>query len=182
MKAFVRSVGFAAILLSASSVYAIPIGTVGGVDTVLASANLANSGSATEAAWIATILNVPVASINYTQLASSGGSAWTQVTGGAAGLWAFDFGAAGVTNPAVFLVKLGNATLSHVLFQNNASFQYGVIDLGTFTPSHGNITISSVSHVGTAGTVSVPEPASLSLLLFGLAGLGARAYRKRVRG
>jgi len=182
MKALLRSLGFAAILFSASSAYAIPIGIVGTVDTLLFSTTLADSGSATEAAWIASVLGVSVGSINYTQLTNSGGSYWTQVTGGAAGLWAFDFDAAGVKKPANFLVKLGNTTSSHFLFQNNASPEWGVIDLGSFTPSSGNVTISSVSHVGAAGTVSIPEPASLSLLLFGLAGLGVRTYRKRDRG
>ena len=114
MKAFIRSRPVP-IVLSASSVYAIPITTVGGIDTIIAQANLSNSnGSATgtEASWIASVLGVNVNTIGYHQLSSSGGSAWQQVTGGAAGLWAFNFAAAGITNPAVFLVKFGNA---HVL-------------------------------------------------------------------
>jgi hypothetical protein len=181
MKVFVRSVALAAVLFSATSAYAIPIGTVGGVDTILAQANLPNSNgqpTGTEALWIASILNVPVATINYTQLTTSGGSAWQQVTGGAAGLWAFDFAAAGITNPSVFLVKYGNATYSHVLYSNNPSSQYGVIDLGSINPLHGKISILSVSHVGTAGT-QVPEPSSLLLLSGGaIAGIGLIRRRR----
>jgi len=182
MKALVTCFGLAAIVLSSSNAYAIPIGVVGATDTQIAATSLANSGSATEAAWIASVLGVDVNTINYTKLSGSGGTAWQQVTGGASGLWALDFGAAGVTNPLVFLVKFGNASTSHVLFQNNPSMQYGVIDLGTFTPRNGRITISSVSHVATAGkTTRVPEPASWSVLLVGLAGVGATTYRRRVR-
>jgi hypothetical protein len=178
MKAFIRSLAVAAIVFSASSAYAIPITTVGGIDTIIAQANLSNSNGSptgTEATWIASVLGVNVNTIGYQQLSSSGGSAWQQVTGGAAGLWAFDFAAAGITNPLVFLVKFGNATYSHVLYQNNPSSQYGVINLGAINPRRGNITITSVSHVGTAGTIpQVPEPSSLLLLsggLFGIAGL-----------
>ena len=180
MKAFVRSLAVAVVVLSASSAYAIPITTVGGVDAIIAQASLANSGQATEANWIAGVLGVPVASIGYQQLSSSGGSAWQLVTGGAAGLWAFDFAAAGVTNPLVFLVKYGNATSSHVLYQNNPSSQYGVINLGAISPRNGNITITSVSHVGTAGTIpQVPEPSSLLLLSGGaIAGFGFLRRRR----
>lgn len=167
-------------VLFASSAYAIPITTVGAVDTILAQANVSNSGTATEAAWIAGILGVNVNTINYTQVTNSGGSAWQQVTGGAAGLWAFNFAAVGITNPAVFLVKYGNATFSHVLYTNNASFQYGVINLGAISPRAGNITIMSVSHVGTAGSTpsQVPEPSSL-LLLSGGAFAAASLIRRR---
>ena len=178
MKALVRSLAVAAIVFSASSAYAIPITTVGGIDTIIAQANLPNSNGSptgTEATWIASVLGVNANTIGYQQLTNSGGSAWQQVTGGAAGLWAFNFAAAGITNPLVFLVKYGNATYSHVLYQNNPSSQYGVINLGAINPLHGNVTITSVSHVGTAGTVpQVPEPSSLLLLsggLFAAAGL-----------
>ena len=180
MRAFIRSLAVASMVLFASNAYAIPITTVGGVDTIIAQANLPNSNgqpTGTEATWIASILNVPVNTINYQQLTSSGGSAWQQVTGGAAGLWAFNFAAAGITNPLVFLVKYGNATYSHVLYQNNPSSQWGVIDLGLINPLHGNVTITSVSHVGTAGT-QVPEPSSL-LLLSGGAFAAASLIRRR---
>jgi len=169
MKALVRSLAVASMVLFASSAYAVPIGTVGGLDTMIAQTSLANSGQATEAAWVASVLGVGVNTIGYQQLSNSGAAAWQQVTGGAAGLWAFDFGAAGITNPLVFLVKFGNATTTHVLYQNNPSFQYGVINLGNISPRNGNITITSVSHVGTAGTIAqVPEPSSFLLLSGGV--------------
>ena len=90
-----------------------------------------------------------------------------------------DFAAAGITNPLVFLVKYGNATYSHVLYQNNPSSQYAVIDLGSINPRSGNVSILSVSHVGTAGTIpQVPEPSSL-LLLSGGAFAAASLIRRR---
>ena len=159
MKVFIRSLAVASMVLFGSSAYAIPITTVGGIDTILAQTNLPNSNGSptgTEATWIASVLGVPVNTIGYTQLSNSGGAAWQQVTGGAAGLWAFNFAAAGITNPLVFLVKFGNATFSHVLYTNTASLQSGVINLGAINPLHGNVTITSVSHVGTAGTSQVP--------------------------
>lgn len=180
MKAFVRSLAVASMVLLASSAYAIPLSTVGGVDTIIAQTSLSPSNPATEAAWIAGVLGVPVNTIGYTQVPSSGGSAWQQVTGGAAGLWAFDFGAVGITNPQVFLVKYGNATLTHVLYSNTASYQYGVINLGAITPANGNITITSVSHVGTAGSVpQVPEPSSLLLLSGGLFAAAGMIRRRK---
>ena len=178
MKAFIQSLAVASMVLFASSAYAIPIGTVGGIDTILAQTSLSPSNPTTEGAWIASVLGVNVSTINYQQIQNSGASAWQQVTGGASGLWAFDFGAAGITSPLVFLVKYGNAVNTHVLYSNTASFQYGVIDLGAIDPRRGNITITSVSHVGTAGTAQVPEPSSL-LFLSGGAFAAASLIRRR---
>ena len=112
--------------------------------------------------------------------ADIGGSAWVEVTGEPAGdLWAFDFSPY-VTNPAYFLVKIGNGEFTHYLFENKAALQYGVIDLQGINPRRGNITIDSVSHTTTAGTaVNVPEPASLSLMLLGIAGAAAASRKKR---
>lgn len=180
MRAFIRSLAVASMVLFASSAYAIPITTVGGVDTIIAQANLPNSNGSptgTEATWVASVLGVPVNTIGYQQLSSSGGSAWQPVTGGASGLWAFDFAAAGITNPLYFLVKYGNATYSHVLYANNPSLGWGVIDLGAINPLHGEVSITSVSHVGTAGA-QVPEPSSL-LLLSGGAFAAASLIRRR---
>jgi hypothetical protein len=191
MKVFIRSLAVAAIILSASSAYAIPITTVGGIDTIIAQANLSNSGggaTGTEASWIASVLGVNVNTIGYHQLTNSGANAWQQVTGGAPGLWAFNFAAAGITNPLVFLVKFGNATYSHVLYQNNPSSQYGVINLGNINPRNGKITITSVSHVGTAGTIppppppppsQVPEPSSLLMLSGGLFAIASLINRRK---
>jgi hypothetical protein len=78
------------------------------------------------------------------------------------------------------MVKLGNAVSDHYLYENVASLQYGVVDLSEIVAAHGNITIESISHTGTAsGPVNVPEPASLSLLGLGTASIVAVRRRKR---
>jgi PEP-CTERM motif len=176
-------------LLMASTASAIPIADVGAVDTFRSSANLGNSGTDTEKAWIAAVLGVSVNSFTYTQLPGSGSSVWEQVTGGPGGtnLYAFDFQDFGASNPAFFLIKTGNLQVTnydHFLYENVAQLRYGVIDLNDF----GNdltILVGKISHVGTAGGTNppntpAPEPATLLLLGSGLA-LTARHLRRRAR-
>jgi hypothetical protein len=179
---------FAVCLFTASTASAIPIADVGSLDLFVDSTNLANSGFATERDWIADALNVNVNTITYSQLASSGASAWEAVTGEPAGqnLYAFDFQAFGVSNPDFFLIKTGNlqvTTHDTFLYDNIANLRYGVIDLNQFGPDF-VIEVGKISHVGTVGGGNppppspVPEPASL--LLFG-SGLAAVAYSIRQR-
>jgi hypothetical protein len=188
MKKFVCGFSLAAVLLLASNASAIPLSTVGGVDTLVAWASLGDSGEATEESFIETFLGEAVV---YEQFDDSGGEdlgAWQAVAGNA-GLFAFDFQGFGATNPEYFLVKMGNGVgftptaYSHYLYQNTSQLQYGVIDLGIFNKiGNGKITIGKVSHVGATGGTAVPEPASLSLMVFGLAAIGAASRKlKAVR-
>jgi hypothetical protein len=179
MKALITAAGCAVILLHASTAAAIPIATVGAEDLLKHYGTSGNSDAA-EAQFFADYLNIDPAAVVYQKI-DVGGSGWVQVDGSST-LWAFDFSPY-VTNPEYFLVKLGNATYTHYLYQNIGSLQYGVIDLGDINPRRGNITIQSVSHAATAGgdPARVPEPASLSLLLLGGAGIGAAAVRGRRR-
>ncbi|HLG59056.1 MAG TPA: PEP-CTERM sorting domain-containing protein [Vicinamibacterales bacterium] len=188
MKKCVCGFGLAAILLFASNASAIPLATVGGVDTLVAWDTLADSGEATEESFIEAFLGGDVV---YEQFDLSGGEdvgAWQAVDGNA-GLFAFDFQGFGATNPEYFLVKTGNgvgfspSAFTHYLYQNTSQLRYGVIDLGIFDQiGNGKITIGKVSHVGVAGVTAVPEPASLSLMVFGLAGIGAASRKfKTVR-
>lgn len=170
-----------ALLLMSSATLATPITfeTAGGADNLVHWASLGNSGDAAERAFIAGYLDVDPATITYSHLSSgeSGGKsgAWDAVIGHDS-LYAFDFGAIA---PAYFLIKTGGGvgvdgsvgTFTHFLYENVNALNYGVIDLGLFTRTKGNIEIGLVSHVSTSGTVGVPEPGTLALFGLGLVGI-----------
>ena len=168
VRSMVRSLGCAAILLFASNVAADPLttATVGSVDDLVYSGHSGNSDTA-EAAFFAQYLGIDPEDVDYTKI-DLGGEVWQQVDG-SPNLWAFDFQPY-VSNPLYFLVKIGNATYTHFIYENVGSLRYAVIDLGAFDPRAGNISILSVSHVGTAnGPTPVREPGTLALLGLGVA-------------
>jgi hypothetical protein len=167
----------AALSLSTGIAYAIPIATVGSVDTLVTGTNLGNSDGA-EAAYLAGYLGINLDDVNYVKVDGTDG--W-QLVDGTTNTWAFDFQSAGVVDPLAFLVKIGNAVYDHYLYSNIGNLQYGVVDLGALSPRAGKITIASISHVASGGGTSetVPEPATLMLFGIGLVGLGLVTRRPR---
>jgi hypothetical protein len=185
MKRITAFVGVGALVLSASSALAAPIDysivavedyLVGGFD------NVGNS-DADEADFLFDYLvsqGYSESDLTYQKIDVDGQSSFSEVVNDPVGtdLWAINFAAFGVTDPLAFLVKFGNAESEHYLYKNLASTQYGVVDLSDIVARAGEITITSISHTGTAsGATTVPEPASGSLMIFALGALTAARRR-----
>jgi hypothetical protein len=177
-------IGLALLLCSPTSAAAdpVPLATVGGADNLIGGFDGVGNSDADEEDFLFDYLvtqGYNAADLTYQKIDVSGELSFNPVIDNPT-LWAIDFGAYGVTNPLVFMVKLGNAESDHYLYENVASLQYGVVDLSEIVAAQGNITIESISHTGTAsGPVNVPEPASLSL--FGLGMVSVGAIRRRTR-
>lgn len=170
VRRMVSSLGCAAMLLFASNVAAdsLTTETVGSVDHLVYWGNSGDS-DADETAFFAAYLGIDPDEVDYTKIDLGGeDGVWHQVDG-SPNRWAFDFQPY-VSNPAYFLVRLGNATYTHFPYENVGSLRYAVIDLGAFDAQTGEISILSVSHLGTAnGPTPVREPGTLALLGLGVA-------------
>jgi hypothetical protein len=187
----IAPVAAAVLLAASSSAFAIPLATVGGVDSLIDQADLGSSGDASELAFIADSLHVDSSTLSYTHLGDeSAGANWLTVDGSSS-LYAFSFN---TLTPAYFLIKVGSGvgvagdgsseTFSHYLYQNVSSLNYGVIDLSAFDRTRNRtVNIGLVSHLSTASgtppTTSVPEPATLSLFGLAIAGIGFARRRKQ---
>ena len=116
-------------------------------------------------------------SLTYQKIDISGQSSFVEVANEVDGsnLWAIDFSAFGITDPVVFLVKVGNAVYEHYLYENLDNTRYGVIDLNDIAAANGKVTITSISQTGTVAPV--PEPASGFLVLLAVGGLAAARRR-----
>jgi hypothetical protein len=147
---------------------------VGGLDTLIAATTLANSGDATELAFVNSVLGTDFGFIGA-KTDTSGGAGWLQTN--QVGTFAFEF----ITDePSFFLIKTGktNGPDRDFLFQNNANLDWAVIALS-------DLEITSVTNVGKishidefGGGNKVPEPGMLMLFGTGLLGLGIFGRKK----
>lgn len=162
---------FACLGLSAPA-SAIPMATTGGIDLLLASAEVSPSNPANDEAWVESILGMDVTFSGQTDT----GLNWSLVDG-EIDVYAHEL----ESDPQYHLIRTSSGNLlghTHFLFQNLFSLSYAVIDLSSmgFDPSQTLITSveqltefnGSVTRSGT-----VPEPASVVLLALGLLALAA---------
>jgi hypothetical protein len=161
----------------ASPAWSIPLADVGGIDLLLASTKLADSGEATEENWVKSVLGLDDLVF---ETKNDGAFSW-QAVDGMLGVWAQGL----VTDPAYYLVKTGKKSAvgpghTHFLFDNLTDLSWAVVDLQVlgFDPSKVNFT--KISHISEfSGAVEIPEPAVLALLAIGL--LGLSVSRRRVK-
>jgi hypothetical protein len=165
---------------SAASTYTVgsPATNVGEVDELLDQATLADSGDATELAWVQSVLGEDASIVSKTDTTSSN---WEQ-SNESTNVYAYDFGDGQA--PADYFIKVGvgnnDNTDTHYLFKNLNSLRYAVVDLlNSFGEGMTLKNIGKVSHIGPVDPGSeVPLPAAAWLFGSGLLGFVGLSRRR----
>jgi hypothetical protein len=176
----ILSVGL--LLFLASSTWAVPIAEVGGLDPLISATRLSPSGAQQEADWLNGLLGTNFDN-NYIDNNKIQPITWEEVIGGTTGQYAFQL----PDQEAYFLVKTGNGTFDHWLFQNDPNTIWGTVVVGGsyLLPGPNPISvffdvrdIESISHIVPA-VVSVPEPSALILIGVGAGIIAFASYIKK---
>ena len=141
------------------------------VDTKIGEALLGNSGTATEASALASILGVDVSTLALIESNTSPAAALDD-----AGNWFLDVNP---DTPGWFMLKFGiggtSATADHFFFQNIAELTKLVWTdslVQGLTGGCNNCNIERLSHYNTYNPTAIPLPGGLLLFLTGLGGVG----------